>query len=241
MARIRTIKPEFFRSRSLARCSRDARMTFAGMWCDADAVGRGVAETRILKGAIWPLDDDITPETIADHLAELAGEHITLYEIDGELFYEIMNWEKHQAASYRQGEAKFPPPSAGTVCTSSHATCTPERAVREGKGREGKVTAALPHAPPPTANPGPEFDEFWDTYPRKSAKAKAQTSWNRLGKSERLKALAALPAHCTMWGRGDPSFIPHGSTWLNGKRWDDELTFTGPKPRPDGLIVTGAI
>lgn len=235
MARIRTIKPEFFRSRSLARCSRDARLTFAGMWCDADPNGRGVAEPRILKGAIWPLDDDITPDIIADHLDELSREHITIYAVDGETYYEVRNWEKHQAASYRQGESKFPGPDDGEVCTPSHASCTTSRAVVEGKGREGKATDVLPHDPQPTA-PLIPFEQFWDAYPRKTAKAKAEGAWKRLSATERTNALEALPAHRRSWT--DPQFIPHAATWLNGKRWTDELKTTTNKPNNGGVRMS---
>ena len=80
MGRMRTIKPEFFRSRSIARCTREARLTFQGLWCEADDHGRGIADARLLKGAIWPLDDDITIDDIEDHLEELrATGHIILY------------------------------------------------------------------------------------------------------------------------------------------------------------------
>ena len=109
MARIRTLKPEFFRSRSLAACSRDARLTFQGLWCEADDFGRGVADPRILKGAIWPLDDDITWQAVDGHLVELqATGHVRMYEVDGEMFYDIPSWEEHQAAAYRRGKSVHP-------------------------------------------------------------------------------------------------------------------------------------
>ena len=31
------------------------------------------------------------------------------------------------------------------------------------------------------------------------------------------------------WTKDDGQFIPHASTWLNGKRWEDEL------PKPAGV------
>jgi hypothetical protein len=114
MSRIRTLKPTRFTSRSLAKCPRDARTTFEGMWCEADDHGRGIADARLLKGAIWPLDDDITFLHVSAFIDVLAATgHIRLYAVDGETYYEVTNWEKHQAAAYRRGEAKYPPFSAG--------------------------------------------------------------------------------------------------------------------------------
>lgn len=164
MGRIRTLKPEFFRSRSLARCCVAARLTFAGLWCEADDFGRGVADPRIVKGAIWPLEDDVTHDHVAQHLVELeATDHIVIYEVDGERFFEIVHWSEHQSAAYRRGKAQFPAPPAvqeRAACTPERAACTPtpttgaappedlhdeecknvqlaRSGVLEGKGREG--------------------------------------------------------------------------------------------------------
>ena len=115
MARTRMIKADFFRSRSLAKVSRDARLTFIGLWTEADSAGRGVAHPAILKGAIWPLEDDITTDQVAAHLTELADTgHIVLYADDaGDALFQVVNWTKHQSAAYRTGDSKHPaPPSS---------------------------------------------------------------------------------------------------------------------------------
>jgi hypothetical protein len=122
MARSRILKAEFFRSRSLARCTIPARLTFVGLWAEADDRGRGVADPRVLKGSVWPLDDDVTPAVIADHLCQLVHTaHIRLYTSEEEVFYDVIRWDKHQAAAYRRGEPKYPDPNDSTVCTFLHA------------------------------------------------------------------------------------------------------------------------
>lgn len=112
MARTRMIKADFFRSRSLAKVSIPARLTFIGLWTEADAAGRGIAHPAILKGSIWPLDDAMTGDQVAAHLTELADTgHIVLYETtDGDALFQIANWAKHQTAAYRTGESKHPAP-----------------------------------------------------------------------------------------------------------------------------------
>lgn len=154
MARIRTIKPEFFRSRSLAKCDREVRLTFVGLWTEADDHGRGVADSRILKGAIWPLDDDITHLHISAHLRVLvATGHIRLYEVAGETYYEVVNWDKHQAAAYRRGGPKHPAPETYLNDVSHHgvqedADGTSKRAgtgTGTGKGTgKGTTTSDVP-------------------------------------------------------------------------------------------------
>lgn len=149
MGRIRTLKPEFFTSRSLAKVSHAARLTFAGLWTQADDHGRGVADTRILKGAIWPLEDGIGAPEIDAHLKELSTTgHVVLYVIDGDAYFEVANWEKHQAAAYRRGEAKHPAPTPETVCTFLHDSArlvVQESAYRErtGEDADGPIVARM--------------------------------------------------------------------------------------------------
>ncbi len=110
MGRIRTIKPGFFRSKSLSRCSLEARITFAGLWTEADDQGRGDATARLLATALWPWDNP-TDEEIDEWLQELADTgHIVLYpHRDGRLF-QVLRWTEHQAAAYRRGVSELPPP-----------------------------------------------------------------------------------------------------------------------------------
>lgn len=234
MSRTRMLKPEFFSSRSLSKVSRDARLLFQGLWCEADSAGRGKADPRIVKGAVFPLDDDVTLDTVHDWLCELHDTgHILLYEVDEEPLFEVLNFSKHQAASYRTGEPKHPgpddPKAIHATCTTDRAVCTPRRALREGKGKEENV-----HSGTTSTKPDPLFDEFWTTYPNKVNKQKARTSWNRLTDADKAAALRALPDHIGTWK--DPNFIPHPTTWLNGRRWEDEI-----KPKHTGARLVGGI
>lgn len=111
--RIRSLKPEFFRSESLAKVTPLARMTFMGLWTEADDYGRGIANPRIVKGALWSLDDDITVDVVTMHLNTLASTgHISLYkESDDEKIYFVVNkFVEHQSAAFRRGKAKYPDP-----------------------------------------------------------------------------------------------------------------------------------
>lgn len=69
-----------------------------------------------------------------------------------------------------------------------------------------------------------KFPEFWRIYPRKESRKKALESWRR----QRLDRLAErivsdVEARITdpnTWT--DPKFIPHPTTYLNGRRWEDQ-------------------
>ena len=67
------------------------------------------------------------------------------------------------------------------------------------------------------------FHIFWTAYPRKVGKATALRAWSKLRPSPSLAETltAALHLQAATWD--DPQFIPHPSTWLNGRRWEDEI------------------
>lgn len=68
------------------------------------------------------------------------------------------------------------------------------------------------------------FDAFWSAYPRKTDKAKAKVSFNRLSKANKHNAIAGAKHHAEnnpQWR--DITLVPHPTTFLNGKRWQDEI------------------
>jgi hypothetical protein len=68
------------------------------------------------------------------------------------------------------------------------------------------------------------FAAFWQAYPRKTNKKNAERAWRRLKQRDREDATAALEEHKRiLWTGKDQQFIPHAATWLNGRRWEDEL------------------
>ncbi len=87
-------------------------------------------------------------------------------------------------------------------------------------------------APPPPDT----FPAFWSQYPRKENRVKAATAWKNLTRREQDAALAALPAHVAHWQaeQRKPRLIPHATTWLHGKRWEDEID----PPEGTGVITT---
>ena len=75
------------------------------------------------------------------------------------------------------------------------------------------------------------FEAFWKTYPRKTAKANALKAWAKLKPNAELatKIMQSVAYHCVCadWVKDGGQFIPHPATWLNGKRWEDELRPVG--------------
>ena len=67
-----------------------------------------------------------------------------------------------------------------------------------------------------------EFNEFWESYPRKIARIAALKAWNK--KVSRLESPAVMQGlyiwRLYWWHtQKDTEFIPHASTWINQERW----------------------
>ena len=68
------------------------------------------------------------------------------------------------------------------------------------------------------------FTEFWKAYPRKDAKHPASLAWARTKASTALPAILAdvdRRKGTKQWREG---FIPHASTYLNQRRWEDQVS-----------------
>jgi hypothetical protein len=75
--------------------------------------------------------------------------------------------------------------------------------------------------------PGNSFATFWEAYPRKVGKQDAQKAFAKVNPDETLLAVmltAIEKAKQTEgWQKEKGKYIPHPATWLNGKRWEDEI------------------
>lgn len=80
----------------------------------------------------------------------------------------------------------------------------------------------------------PLFDLFWTAYPRKTNKGLAKQIFQRLSVDQVLldKMLMAIGQQKKSDQWKNPQYIPHPSTWLNGERWEDEITTTAQPLSP---------
>lgn len=80
------------------------------------------------------------------------------------------------------------------------------------------------------------FVDFWNSYPRKVARSDAQKAWIKLKVDSTLLAtiLRAIEEQklTADWQKDGGKFIPHPTTWLNGRRWEDEVTTSANAQKP---------
>lgn len=162
MARIRSIKPAFFRHRRLYLGEKETglplRIAFAGLWTCADREGRFRWEPDELKLDCLPYDE-LDFLRVLDAL--LTRGFIIHYACEDREYGVIPGFKQHQVINNREAASEIPEPprevlekkpkpdaSATRASRVPHASPTPlVQVTGEGKGREGNAPDA--HASPP--------------------------------------------------------------------------------------------
>jgi len=246
MARIRTIKPEFWDSPGTARASHVGRLFFIAMWNWADDWGVGVASPKQLVAFAFPNDDDISAKdfpTLAKEVADCFD--VEFYEVDGRSYYSIPSWDIHQRTERK----------------SKRTNPTPDEATARLFAQNGETTAEFPTVAaelPSIAKVVPaserererekerereeehvqildtQFETFWMVWPKRVAKGDAKKAWTKaLKDADARTIITAATEYAHSPHLPERQFIPLPATWLNGQRWLDDL------PQPS-MTVTKA-
>lgn len=159
MARIRTIKPEFFTSEDIVSLSPFARLLYIAMWCEADRDGRMEWKPVTFKMRYFPGD---TVE-VRELCQELIDRGLVVQYGNG-LAY-IPKFLEHQHINPREAQSRLPVPSENlrVIHASSRVTdAQVGREGKEGKGREGvsRVEDASVGLTPDAAPPKPKNPEL---------------------------------------------------------------------------------
>lgn len=137
MARIRTIKPEFWTSEQVTDCSPLARLLFIGMWNYCDDAGNHTASAKTLKAEVFP-SDDMTSASVQLLIDELvANGLVALYSAQGKDYLHVTGWKRHQKID--KPTYKHPPfiESATPPRRTFGESSTTEGNGEEGNGMEG--------------------------------------------------------------------------------------------------------
>lgn len=120
MARIRNIKPAFFKDAELfdaeAETGLPLRVAYAGLWTVADRAGRFKWKPREIKTDVLPYDTcDMT--LVLDALVKCSK--IFKYKADGFDYGFIPNFEKHQFINRNEAQSGLPAPSGNSNAYSA--------------------------------------------------------------------------------------------------------------------------
>lgn len=110
--RIRTIKPEFYRSADIADLCIEDRLLFIGVWSYVDDNGVGRDEEDLVVTDLFAKDyfkDPVaTLARVSTGLARLADAGLVVrYKVEGRSYLQVTNWGRHQKID-RPNKPRYP-------------------------------------------------------------------------------------------------------------------------------------
>ena len=83
-----------------------------------------------------------------------------------------------------------------------------------------------------------DFENLWTLYTKKGNKLKSIESFNNLKKSEISAAAEHIPKYIQNHIDNDKmEYLPHFTTYLRGKRWNDNFPYSQKSILPDSFII----
>lgn len=229
MARIRTIKPEFWKHEGLCEQPEATHMLAAALINYADDYGYFNANPKLIAGEIYPLREPSV--SIPESLRRLqAIGYIRLGTgVDGRAYGHIVEFEKHQRVSH-PSDSKISCLSitwkdSGIIpetSVKSPETFRPEQGTGNGTGnREVEQPTRKRASKPPLAEPE-SFAEFWQVYPNSKARADALKAYRKaVEKSPPEPILAGAKRYAAEMSGEEKKFVKLAGGWLRDERWRD--------------------
>jgi hypothetical protein len=229
VARIRSIKPEFWTDDSITECSLSARLLFIGIWNFADDAGNLDRSAKQIKARVFPLDNiDCEPliRELITHglLIEYSVSDRKYLHIPGFAVHQVINRPSAPLVPGYEDSLRTPV----TLTESSVSTHSGE----EGKGGEGKGRSRgslrrasppdIPFPQPPLGLDIPTW-ERWLAYRKDTGKpikpASIEAAMNALARFGEYQAAVVTQSIANGW-QGLFDLKPSkGGTSAQGEKW----------------------
>ena len=112
IARIRYLKPAFWKDEDIAELPHHTRLFYLGLWNFADKSGRLKDRPKWLKVEIFPYEKaDIEKmlQQLSKHKNNSLRPFIQRYEINGINYIQILAWDEHQKPHHQEQDSLLPP------------------------------------------------------------------------------------------------------------------------------------
>lgn len=180
---------------------------FTRLIVKVDDFGRIEAHPKLLRAKLFPLKLEQVRETDVSRLiaeCEKAG-LLRLYTVNGKQYIQLLRWERGRASSSKHPE----PPTDSGVCLQP-----PEDSPDSDTDSDTDIDMRSVS----------EFDQFWKAYPKRKNKGDAEKAWKKV-RAPLVTILTAIENQklSADWQKNNGQFIPYPASWLNGRRWEDEI------------------
>lgn len=234
--RIRSTKPEFWRSERIARVSWDARLVLKGLESFVDDNGVGRDDLALIVGDLFQRDlvrePSRTLARVSESISELhqAGLVHRYRAKDTDLLF-LSFWESVQRVDKPQ-PGRFPRPD-GTLDYKESLIREPDGNIREdsralapGTGEQrNRGTEEQRNSSSAPAVLESEFIEAWGHWPKKVERKDALEQFKKATKRIDLEGLVAAIIRFgdAYAATRDKQFVPALGVWLKRDRWTDDL------------------
>jgi hypothetical protein len=228
MSKQRMVRDSFWTDSYVERLTPDEKLLFIYLLTNPQCNIAGIFELRSKRIAFETGYDIEVVKNILGRFAK--DEKIFLFEdwivlINSPKHQNIRN-EKIQQGIKRIFEEDLPPKLIEAMRTdeSYMSHCTLLYSTLLNLTLPNSTLPKKSETKPKVEKPTKGFDEFWLAYPKKAGKGAAEKAWEKMS-PDLTVVLKSLSEHktCDQWTRDNGKFIPHPATWLNQKRWEDEV------------------
>lgn len=260
MARIRTIKPEFWRSPDIMQLDHFQRLLYIGLWNLADDEGRGEYNAAAIAADLFLSEYSLNPHGVLTQVETAFTEYsnsgmVRLYRVKNRQYFEIINWLDHQRIN-RPSASKFPaydqreqeihaPLTEDSLNT--HGALTVGKEQGTGNREQGVKDLSDSDESNDTPKPKriqytPEFEDWWRRFPKrtgskKNAFTQFKSALNRIPLEELNAATDRLAAFVRA-GHKEVQFVKDGERWLKEDRWEEELIVPqAPQPQSKNTLA----
>jgi len=236
----RIIKESICTSDSIDHLSIEAERLFYRLIVNCDDFGTLDARLPIIKSKCFPLKSpDITDNQLISWLTELETQKmIFFYENLDRPYLKMSSWERHQ--QIRAKRPKYPLPgddksnriSLDIICNQEKSNVT---VIQSNPIQSNTESNPIPPIVPKgeddvlkETKADERFKTFWSAYPKKVGKGAAEKSFKKYKPDDSLLSVM-MKAICTQkdsdqWKKDGGQYIPNPATWLNQRRWEDEVS-----------------
>lgn len=232
--RIRSIKPEFWRSDDVNSMSIEDRLLFIGLWSYVDDNGVGIDRFADICADLFAHDLSVSPHDtlvrVQEGLNRLEQQGVIIrYEVAGKRYLEIRNWSKHQRIN-RPSPGRYPRHDAEEAVIRepysedslrAHESSLPGAGEKRNRGTGEQSTSSSSATASDGSPYTDDFLEWWKHYPRKQDKGGAFKAWKKIKHATLDELIAGADRYANDPNRTD-QYTKHAATWLNNRSWEDE-------------------
>jgi len=222
----RYLRESYIESERINSLSDAAEVFWTRLLVKVDDFGRAEANPKLLRAKLYPLKlEQVREATVERLLAECQKARLVrLYAVEGKQYLQMERWEKGRASVSKYPNPPEQTPTDSGVCKSMR-TDSPDYDTDYDTDTDMRRRR------------GEEFELFWQSYPKRRNKGDAEKAWKKV-KVEFPVILSALETQSKSpdWTKDNGKYIPYPASWLNGRRWEDEVV-SGNQTELNGFTI----